>query len=181
MKYAAIILISSIILMSAAKAATAPASAGAAVSKKLFDLINEFETGFNVNKYLKAYQDPVGIWTIGYGSIYNFDKNRRVQAGDQIDEPTARRWMEREIKDKRTAILGLVKRPLNQNQLDSIVSLVYNIGVGAFGNSTMLKRINLGEDKQAIANEFDKWVYAGGKKLPGLVRRRAAEKKLFLS
>lgn len=181
MKYAAIILISSIILMSAAKAATAPASSSAGISKTLFDLINEFETGNNVNRYLKAYQDPVGIWTIGYGSIYNYAANRRVQQGDQIDEPTARQWMAKEIESKRTAILGLVKRPLTQNQLDSIVSLVYNIGVGAFGSSTMLKRINLGEDKQTIANEFDKWVYAGGKKLPGLVRRRAAEKKLFLT
>jgi len=181
MKTAAIVIIASIIIMSAANAATAPAFANAGVSKQLFDLINEFETGNNVSRYLKAYQDPVGIWTIGYGSTYNFDKNRKVQAGDVIDEPTARRWMTQEIKSKRTAILGMVKKPLTQNQLDSLVSLVYNIGVTAFRDSTLLKRINRGEDKQTIANEFDKWIYAGGKKLPGLVRRRAAEKKLFLS
>jgi lysozyme len=71
-----------------------------------------------------------------------------------------------------------VKRPLNQNQWDALVSFVYNVGAGNFISSTMLKLLNQGDYKGA-AGEFPKWVHTNGQINPGLVRRRAAERALF--
>ena len=74
----------------------------------------------------------------------------------------------------------MVKVPLNQNQFDALVSFEYNVGYGAFKNSTMLKFINVSHFPLA-SGQFDRWVYAGGKVLQGLVNRRKAEKDLFVS
>jgi lysozyme len=87
--------------------------------------------------------------------------------------------MQHDLKIFERAVNGAVKVPLTQNQFDALVSLSYNIGVGAFKKSTLLKKLNSGDYKGA-ANQFDVWVNAGGKRLAGLVRRRAIEKKLFL-
>jgi len=70
--------------------------------------------------------------------------------------------------------------PLNQNQFDALVDFVYNLGSGAFLRSTLLKRLNEGKYQEA-AGQFGKWVYGGGKVLPGLVDRREAERELFLA
>jgi lysozyme len=69
--------------------------------------------------------------------------------------------------------------PLTQNQFDALVSFVFNLGVGNFRTSTLLKKLNAG-DNDGAAQEFGRWIHAGGKALPGLVRRREAERALFL-
>lgn len=72
-----------------------------------------------------------------------------------------------------------VKVKLTQNQFDALVSFVYNVGVGAFRTSTLLRKLNNG-DYVGAAAEFKRWKFGGGKELPGLVRRRKAEEQLFL-
>ena len=131
--------------------------------------------------YLKAYQDSGGVWTIGWGSTFDFDKQRKVLPGDTITQAQAQKWLEMETSQNATDIKKLVTVPLNNNQLNSLISLIYNIGIGAFKRSTMLKLLNAGANKQTVANEFDKWVYDNGVKVQGLINRRIAEKNLFLS
>jgi len=128
---------------------------------------------------LSAYDDGTGVWTIGYGTT-RYPNGKRVSQGDKCTLEQAKTYMQHDLKIFERAVNSSVTVPLKQNQFDALVSLTYNIGAGAFKNSTLLKKLNLG-DYQEAANQFDVWVNAGGKRLQGLVNRRAIEKKLFLS
>ncbi|MGE8598008.1 MAG: lysozyme [Acinetobacter calcoaceticus] len=128
---------------------------------------------------LSAYDDGTGVWTIGYGTT-RYPNGKRVSEGDRCTLEQAKAYMQHDLKIFERAVNSSVKVPLKQNQFDALVSLAYNIGVGAFKHSTLLKKLNSGDYKEA-ANQFDVWVNAGGKRLQGLVNRRAMEKKLFLS
>lgn len=143
-------------------------------------LIKEFE-----GKKLRAYLDSAGIPTIGYGSIFNPDLNRPVKLGDQIDDATALRWLRSEINAKETAIKRMITVPVTRKQLDALTSLAYNIGTGAFQRSTLLRYLNSNKPKITVANQFLVWnkVTKNGVKVvePGLSRRRALERALFLS
>jgi lysozyme len=155
-----------------------------AVGAKAEELIKKFEAD-DINKYLRAYLDPVGIPTLGYGSIYNYDAKRKVQLGDSITQEKAIEWLRKETKAIVPKIKALVKVPINQNQLDSLTSFVYNVGIGAFQSSTLLRLLNSGAPKSEVAAQFDRWNKGtvNGQKvvLPGLVRRRSEEKALFLA
>jgi lysozyme len=131
--------------------------------------------------YLKAYQDSGGVWTIGWGSTYDFDKQRKVQQGDIITEAQAQKWLDMETSQNAKDIDSLVKVPLNNNQKNALVSFVYNVGIGAFKASSLLRLLNSGADKNTVAAQFDRWVYDNGVKVKGLINRRNAEKKLFLT
>ena len=128
---------------------------------------------------LSAYDDGTGVWTIGYGTT-RYPNGKRVSEGDQCSLEQAKAYMQHDLKIFERAVSSSVTVPLKQHQFDALVSLTYNIGVGAFKHSTLLKKLNSGDYKEA-ANQFDVWVNAGGKRLKGLVNRRAMEKKLFLS
>lgn len=128
---------------------------------------------------LSAYDDGTGVWTIGYGTT-RYPNGKRVSEGDRCTLEQAKTYMRHDLKIFERAVNSSVTVPLKQNQFDALVSLTYNIGVGAFKNSTLIKKLNLGDYKEA-ANQFDVWVNAGGKRLQGLVNRRAIEKKIFLS
>ena len=128
---------------------------------------------------LSAYDDGNGVWTIGYGTT-RYPNGKRVSEGDKCTLEQAKTYMRHDLKIFEHAVNSSVTVPLKQNQFDALVSLTYNIGAGAFKNSTLLKKLNLGDYKEA-ANQFDVWVNAGGKRLQGLVNRRAMEKKIFLS
>lgn len=146
-----------------------------AISDKIFNFIGSWESF-----------TPVAEWdykqySIGYGSGYNWDEKRPVQKGDVIDKETAKRWLLKEAEQEFDFVKRVVKVPINDNQLIALASFSYNVGEGAVLKSTLLKLLNSGHNFPAVASEFDKWVYAGGVKLKGLVNRRAAEKKLFLS
>jgi len=130
-------------------------------------LIKEFE-----GLRLTAYLCPAGVWTIGYGHT------KGVKKGMKIDQTEADRLLDIDLIDVARAIRKFVKVDLNDNQVQSLVSFIFNVGSGAFSKSTLLKKINLKEFAFASL-EFDKWVYAKGKKLSGLVRRRKAERDLF--
>lgn len=120
---------------------------------------------------LKAYQDTGGVWTIGYGETLNVVKGMVITA-EEAEAMLARRYDEFEAH-----ILELVTVALTENQLGALVSLVYNIGVSAFRNSTILRKINA-HDPTAV-KEFPRWNKDNGRVLPGLVIRRAKEAALF--
>lgn len=122
---------------------------------------------------LTAYQDSAGVWTIGYGHT------AKVYSSMKITEEQAIKFLKSDIKNAENAVNSRVTYIINQNQFDALVSFTYNVGVGNFSSSTLLKKLNQ-SDILGAANEFDKWVNAGGKVLKGLVRRRASEKDIFL-
>lgn len=131
--------------------------------------------------YLKAYLDSGGVPTIGWGSTYDFDKQRKVQMGDIITEAQAQKWLDMETSQNAMDIKALVKVPLTNNQLNALISFVYNVGINGFKASSMLRLLNSGADKNTVAAQFDRWVYDNGVKVRGLINRRNAEKKLFLT
>ena len=140
------------------------------ISTNGIDLICSFE-----GLRLKAYGDGVGVWTIGYGTtVINGTK---VKKGDTCTVEQAKSYMAQDLKQFESAV-NQVKVPLNQNQYDALVSLAYNIGVSAFLNSTLFKKLNA-KDYKGAAEQFDRWNRAGGKVMRGLSNRRAKERKLF--
>ncbi|WP_277972441.1 lysozyme [Pantoea agglomerans] len=122
----------------------------------------------------RAYRCPAGVWTIGYGHTHN------VKEGDTCAPEQADHWLQEDCLVAELTIGANVKTHLNQNQFDALVSFIFNLGSGNFVGSTLLTKLNA-NDYTGAADEFGKWVNAGGRKLPGLVERRAAEKALFVS
>jgi len=129
-----------------------------------------------------AYPDPATgaePITIGYGSTYA--DGQKVVMGMTCTEEDALRWLMQEVEHKvESKLPTLIKVELSQGQFDAIVSFCYNVGMGNFSSSTLLKKLNAG-DYEGASNEFPKWNKGAGKVLPGLVRRREAERQLFLS
>lgn len=142
-------------------------------SQKGLDIIKSFE-----GLRLKAYQDQIWVWTIGYGTTYYAD-GRKVKMGDVITKEQAEAELRHYVNDKCRLINEALKNCLNQNQYDAICSFVYNLGIGAFNKSTLLKKINVNPDDPMIKGEFMKWVKAGGRTLPGLIKRRAQEAEIY--
>lgn len=122
---------------------------------------------------LKAYKCPAGVWTIGYGHTAG------VKEGQTITQAQAEEFLKQDLKRFETYVKNLVTVKLNQYQFDALVSFCYNVGPGNLKTSTLLKLLNKG-DYEGAAEQFERWVKAGDKKLAGLVRRRVAEKELFL-
>lgn len=123
---------------------------------------------------LVAYQDQVGVWTIGYGHT-----GPDVFEGLVITQGYADKLLEKDVQLAVDSVNKLVAVSITQNQFDALVDFVFNLGATKFKNSTLLKKLNAG-DHMGAAGEFDKWVLAGGKVLAGLVKRRGAEKSIFL-
>ncbi len=121
---------------------------------------------------LRAYKCPAGVWTIGFGTTAG------VKEGQIITKERAEELLRDDVKRFEDQVLRLVKVPLTQGQLDALVSFTYNLGAANLGNSTLLRLLNAGDHKGAAA-QFDRWTKASGKELPGLVKRRAAERALF--
>lgn len=134
--------------------------------------------GFNLIKYyeglrLQAYQCSAKVWTIGYGHTEN------VCSGDVITEDEAFFLLHQDIAESEYWVNQYVLVPLTQNQFDALVSFVFNLGVGNFRTSTLLKKLN-SSDYNGAAQELLGWNLVGSKVSPGLTRRREAEKTLFL-
>lgn len=133
---------------------------------------------------IEAYLCPAGRWTIGYGMTTLY--GRKVRKGDVITQEQADTLFQATVAYFQTQVLGLVKVPLNANQLTALVSFAYNVGLDidadtipeGLGDSTLLKKLNR-RDYAGAAAEFDAWVWSNGKKLEGLKRRRKAERALF--
>jgi GH24 family phage-related lysozyme (muramidase) len=133
------------------------------------NLIKEFE-GIRLN----AYQDSVGVWTIGIGTTLG------VKKGQVITESQAIEFLERDLAKFEKAINEAVKVEISQPMFDALACWTYNVGPGAMAKSTLIKKLNAG-DFQGAADAFLSWDKAGGRVLAGLHRRREAERKLFMS
>ena len=124
---------------------------------------------------LTAYRDIVGVLTIGYGTTGD-----KVKVGMKISQLDADEMlMDRLEEEFEPGVESLVEKDLTENQFSALVSFAYNLGLGALGRSTLLKLVKAG-DMDGAAEEFVKWSMAGGKQVAGLLRRREAEKALFL-
>ena len=123
---------------------------------------------------LDAYLCPAGVPTIGYGHTHG------VKMGDRITEEQAEMLLIDDliVVEREVNRYGL---NINQNQFDALVSFVYNVGARNFRSSTLLKRLKANPNDPDIANQFKRWVYCDGKVLPGLVRKRNDEAKLYFT
>ena len=117
------------------------------------------------------------MWSIGFGTIV-YPSGTRVRKGDICTLEQAKFYMSHDLKQFEHAVDQAVKVSIDQNQFDALVSLTYNIGAGAFRNSTLLKKLNVGDYHGASA-QFDVWNKASGRVLQGLVNRRSVERTLF--
>ena len=126
---------------------------------------------------LKAYDDGVGVWTIGFGTTI-YPNGIKVKKGDTCTEAQAKAYMAHDLKKFESAVNSAVTVSINQNQFDALVSLAYNIGTSGFKNSTLVKKLNAGDIRGASA-QFNVWNKGGGKVMQGLVNRRDVERKLF--
>ncbi|MBN9564875.1 MAG: lysozyme [Alphaproteobacteria bacterium] len=140
------------------------------ISHKGLALIKHFE-GFKN----KPYTCPGGYVTIGYGHVVGKDQKFKT-----ITEHEAEELLLIDAQKALQALSRLVRVPLTQPQVDAIISFIFNLGAGAFQRSTLRACINRGDQPQACL-EFLKWIKAGGKILPGLVKRRQAEAALYQS
>lgn len=138
------------------------------ITKEAVDLIKVFESCV-----LHAYLCPAGVWTIGYGHT-----GPDVKKGMIITQADAERILDSDLKIFSSMVTPIIKVPINENQFSALVSFAFNAGVYALEKSTLLRMLNKGDISGAAA-QFERWVYADGKVLPGLVRRRKAERALF--
>ena len=140
-------------------------------------LAESFE-GFSAEPYRDTLAKPP-VWTIGFGST-------RVGGwGDPVNADTpavtrdeAQTWMARELQVALGVLAQTTSVPLTYQEAGAILDFIYNLGVGAFESSTLLRKVNAG-DFEGAAQEFDRWDHAGGVVCAGLLRRRQAETDLF--
>lgn len=144
------------------------------VNKDGLYLIAEFE-GLS----LKPYMCPAKKATIGYGNTYYKDGTKVTMLDKPITKEEAIKLLEIIVDSFAKQVSKLVTSPLNQNQINAIVSFTYNVGVGNLKNSTLLKLINKDHNQLAISNEFLKWINVGGEKSKGLERRRIKESQIY--
>lgn len=141
------------------------------MTKEGIELIKSFE-----GCRLEAYKCQAGVWTIGYGHTQG------VYEGKKITEEEAERLLASDLAKFEMAvrnILGASANGMRENKIDALVSLAFNVGLKAFQNSTLCRLVKADSEDKAIAKEFAKWVYAGGVKSKGLIRRRKAEADMY--
>ena len=143
------------------------------LSKVGADLIKHYE-GLSLVPYLC----PAKYWTIGWG--HRINEQERIKLVDGISMAEAMAIFDYDIAKFERGVSVLITHPLTQGQFDALVSFAFNLGLGRLQASTLRQKLNRGEISTA-SDELKRWVYAGGKKLPGLVKRRESERQLFLS
>lgn len=136
------------------------------ISDEGIDLIETFE-----GTYTHAYRDPIGIWTICTG-------HTPASPGETKTPAQCSALLRQDTMKFRDAVLRHVKVEITQGILDALISFAFNVGEGALASSTLLAKLNR-RDYVGAAQEFDRWVYAGGRVFLGLQRRRAAERQMF--
>jgi GH24 family phage-related lysozyme (muramidase) len=141
------------------------------ISKQGLDLICRFE-GFSPVIYIC----PAGYPTIGYGHLITEANKERFLDG--VDEDEALELLRSDVGKAERAVLRLIAVPLTQGQFDALVSFTFNLGGGALQRSTLRRKVNR-EEHDDVPAELMKWVWAGGRKLNGLVKRRAAEAEIY--
>lgn len=142
-------------------------------SQQGIDLIKQYE-----GLELKAYLDSVNVPTIGYG-LTRYPNGIKVKIGDEITFQEAEEMLLTTIDMFAMRLNELISQPLKPNQFDALLSLAYNIGIGAFKDSTIRKKVNANPNDPSIRNEFLRWNKAGGKILKGLTNRRIKESEHY--
>lgn len=137
-------------------------------SEKAYSLIRNFE-----GLRLKAYKCSAGKYTIGYGHT------NRVKSWERITPEYAEELLKRDIESIEKELSAIISVDLNQNQMDAIISFVFNVGVGNFRSSTLYRRIQA-KRFDDVPNQMKRWIYCRNKILNGLVKRREVEAKLFM-
>ena len=142
------------------------------------------QSGLDIIKHYEGwsptpYMDPVGIPTIGYGSIWDANGDRVTIAHPRISKANGEALLARELAHVEQAIAKLILAPLNEHRFAALASFTYNLGSGRLQSSTLRMLVNRG-DYAGAADEFPKWRRAGGRIILGLVRRRADERELWL-
>jgi lysozyme len=150
------------------------------ISNNCLQLIEYYEAGNNLKKFLKAYKCPAGVCTIGIGTTI-YPNGKRVAKGDVITEEEARDFLWHDVRNFQQLVDAFTTDAVTQSQFDALVSFAYNLGTNALKTSTLLKKINANVNDPSIKTEFLKWVNAGGKPLAGLVKRRNAEAWLYFN
>lgn len=146
------------------------------LSDKGYDLIKKFE-GYSD----RPYKCPAGVSTIGYGNTY-YPNGTKVKITDkQITREYANEILAHTADEFAADVLKLVKSKISVNQLNALTAFAYNVGVGNFQKSTLLKLVNVNPNDAMIAKEFLKWNKAAGKELKGLTNRRIAESALYFT
>ena len=129
---------------------------------------------------LRPYHDPVGFPTIGYGHLLSREPWADLSRWKAIDEAEAERLLAVDLAKAARAVRRLCPVPLSVEQSAALIDFAFNLGAGNLQISTLRKAIIRGDMNRA-AEQLGRWVYARGVKLPGLIRRRAAEREMFLS
>jgi lysozyme len=143
------------------------------VNKAGRDLIKKFE-----GCKLKAYKCPAGLWTISWGLTF-YPDGTKVKEGDVITQQQAEDYFNAIVDDFAKKVDALIKSNVTDNNFSALVSFAYNVGMGNFQRSTLLRKVNANPKDKTILAEFKKWTRANGEVLKGLVRRRDAEAKLY--
>ena len=150
------------------------------ISDNCLRLIEVFEASGDVSQFLTAYKCPAGVWTIGIGTTI-YPTGQRVKEGDQCTVQQAYDFLRFDLRNIQQTVDSYTTDAIDQSQFDSLVSFAYNLGTNALKGSTLLAKVNQNVNDPSIQVEFEKWVNAAGKKLPGLVRRRKAEAWLYFN
>jgi lysozyme len=145
------------------------------ISQQGIDFIKQFE-GFRAKPYLCSAKVP----TIGYGSTRYADGTPVSLRDPAITEAVASALFKDTLVIYEKAVTKAVKIPLEQYEFDALVSLCYNIGVGNLASSTLVRLLNEDEMRVEVAGQFLRWNRANGAVIPGLTRRREAEREMFL-
>jgi lysozyme len=143
------------------------------ICEEALDLIRHFE-----GCELSPYRDAVGVWTVGYGATYGLDRERVTPCHPAITPDQAVVLLMRDVARFAAAVDRLVPVSIDRFQRGALTSFAFNLGAGALQASTLLRRVNAMEWDD-VPRQFSRWVHAGGRVLPGLVRRRAAEVDLW--
>jgi GH24 family phage-related lysozyme (muramidase) len=147
-------------------------------SEECYKLIRQFE-----GCRLKAYQDSVGVWTIGYGTTF-YPDGSKVKEGDKCTQEQAEFYLKYHVLEfaaRVDSIVNIITDWVNQNQFDAIVSFAYNVGLSNLKKSTLYRKIMKDPHDKSIEAEFMRWNKAGGVVLNGLTKRRQAESDLYFS
>jgi lysozyme len=146
------------------------------IDGKGIDLITSFE-GFRAKPYIC----PAGVPTIGYGTT-RYPNGVKVSMSDmEITKDKAIEYLRFDVYRFELAVDAMCVDSINQNQFNALVSFTYNLGEGALKSSTLLKKLNVNPNDLTIKDEFQKWCFADGKKMEGLLRRRIAEAELYFT
>ena len=143
------------------------------ITQEGLNLIKQFE-GFSPTIYIC----PAGYPTIGYGHVVRNEEKERFDAG--IDQEQGEELLRRDAQVAERAVLRLITVPLTDGQFDALVSFTFNLGSGALQRSTLRRKVNR-EEHAEVPEQLMRWVWAAGKRLKGLAKRRAAESAVYCS